>query len=167
MEDLPEPPPDRVARHRVSYPPGDGETQARRPELVGESMHREQPAPVSGALPVNPLELRGVGQASALTPWQRSDSEPTPTAPAARGDDPAPANRAHALAKTVRLGPLSAVWLVRTLHKTPLWAYGCFEQPREYIRSHGTHPANAPTLKSAQQGTASRSIIRKVLQKRR
>jgi hypothetical protein len=22
----------------------------------------------------------------------------------------------------VRLGPLSAVWLVRTLHKTPLWA---------------------------------------------
>ena len=122
MEDLPEPPPDRVARHRVSYPPGDGETQARRPELVGESMHREQPAPVSGALPVNPLELRGVGQASALAPWQRSDSEPTPTAPAAVGDDPAAANRAHALAKTVRLRPLPAVWLVRTLHKTPLWA---------------------------------------------
>ena len=117
VKDLPEPPSDGVARHRVSHPPGDGEAQARRAELVGKSVHGEQLAPVSGALPVDPFKIRRVGQACALAPRQRSDSQPLTTAPAAGGNDPAPTHRAHALAKTVRLGPLSAVRLVSALHK--------------------------------------------------
>jgi hypothetical protein len=122
VEDLPEPPPNRVARHRVSHLPGDGEPQAGRPELVGESVHGEQPALASGALTVNPLKLWEVGQACALTPRQRSDGQPFAPAPAPGGDDPASADRAHALAKTVRLGSLAAIRLVRALHETPLRA---------------------------------------------
>jgi hypothetical protein len=80
----------------------------------------EQLAPVSGALPVDPLEVRRVAQTCALTPRQRSDCQPLTPAPAPGGDDPAPTDRAHALAKPVRLGPFSAIRLVRTLHKTPL-----------------------------------------------
>jgi hypothetical protein len=71
-------------------------------------------------LPVNPLKVRRIGQACALTPRQRSDSQPFPPTPAPGGDDPAPTDRAHALAKTVRFGPFSAIRLVSALHRTPL-----------------------------------------------
>ena len=120
MEDLSESPPNRVARYRVSHPPGDGEAKAGRSELVRKNVHGEQPAPASRALTVNPLEFRGVGQACTPTPWQRSDGQPFAPAPAPGCDDSASADRAHALAKTVSLGSLAAVRLVRALHKTPL-----------------------------------------------
>ena len=83
-------------------------------------MHGEQLAPVSGALPVSPFKIRRVGQACSLAPRHRSDSQSLTPTPAPGGDDPAPTDRAHALAKTVRLGPFPAVRLVSTLHETPL-----------------------------------------------
>ena len=140
IKDLPEPPSNRVARHRVSHPPGDGETQAGRIELVGESMNGEQFAPVRRALPVNPFELRRVGQPCAFAPRQRSDGQPLPPAPAPGGDDPSTPDRTHALAKTVRFCPLAPIRLVRTLHGTPLLT-GSLKNPREYIRSPRSHPA--------------------------
>ena len=120
IKDLPEPPSNRGARHRVSNPPRDREPQARRTELVGESMHGEQTAPVSRALPVNPFKLRRVGQPCTLAPRQRSDSQPAAPATPSRGDDPSPTDRIHALAKAVRFGSLTTIRLVRTLHATPL-----------------------------------------------
>lgn len=120
IKDLPEPPSNRVARHRVSNPPRDREPQAGRTELVGESMHGEQTAPVSRALPVNPFKLRRVGQPCTLAPRQRSDSQPAAPATPSRGDDPSPTDRTHALAKAVRFGSLTTIRLVRTLHATPL-----------------------------------------------
>ena len=83
-------------------------------------MHGDQLAPVSGALPVYPLEIRRVAQACALTSRQRSDGQPLTPAPAPGGDDPAPTDRAPALAKPVSLGPFSAIRLVSALHETPL-----------------------------------------------
>jgi hypothetical protein len=117
IKDLPEPSPDGIARHRVSHPPADGESQARRTELVGKSVHGEQLAPVSGALPINPFKLRRVGQSCPLAPRQRSDGQPFPSAPAPGGDDPAPTDRAHALAKAVRFSPFSTIRLISTLHQ--------------------------------------------------
>src|SRR3712207_6007952 len=119
VKDLPEPPPDGITRHRVPHPPGDREAQAGRTELVGKSVYREQRAPVSGALPVNPFKIRRVDQTCTLAPRQRSDSQPLTPTPAPGGDHPAPTDRAHALAKTVRLCPFPAIRLVSTLHKTP------------------------------------------------
>ncbi len=83
-------------------------------------MHGEQPAPVSGALAVDPLKLWGICKACALGPRQRSDSQTLAAPPAAGGDDPLSTNRAHALAKTVSFGSLAAIWLVSALHRTPL-----------------------------------------------
>src|SRR3712207_788226 len=83
-------------------------------------MHGEQPTPVSDALAVNPLKLRGICKACALGPRQRSDSQTLATPTAACGDDPPSTNRAHALAKTVSFGSLAAIWLVSALHRTPL-----------------------------------------------
>src|SRR3712207_2787805 len=83
-------------------------------------MHGEQPAPVSGTLAVDPLKLRGIRKACALGARQRSDSQTLAAPPAAGRDDPPSSDRAHALAKTVRLGSLAAIRLVSALHRTPL-----------------------------------------------
>ncbi len=83
-------------------------------------MHREQPAPISGTLAVDPLKLWGIRQACALGARQRSDSQTLAAPPPAGGDDPPSTNRAHALAKTVSFGSLAAIWLVSALHRTPL-----------------------------------------------
>jgi hypothetical protein len=80
-------------------------------------VHREQLAPVSGALAINPFKLRRVGQSCPLAPRQRSDGQPFPPAPAPGGDYPAPTARAHALAKAVRFSPFSTIRLISALHK--------------------------------------------------
>ena len=53
---------------------------------------------------------------------KRSDCQALAAPTPAVGDDPAPAHRAHALAEAVRLRPLTAIWLISTLHCTPLRA---------------------------------------------
>jgi hypothetical protein len=153
VKDLPEPPPDGVARHRVSHPPADGESKARRTEPVRKSVHREQLAPVSGALPVSPFKLRRVGQSCPLAPRQRSDGQPFPPAPAPGGDDPAPADRAHALAKAVRFSPFSAIRLIGALHKySSTDTVNSANNPAEYIRSQRGHPAEErPQTKNPQR----------------
>src|SRR5688500_17674202 len=90
--------------------------------LVGKGVHREELAPVGGALPVDPLELRRVGQTHALAPRQRSDCQALAAPTPAGGDYPAAAHRTHALAEAVCLGSLTTIWLVSTLHWTPLRA---------------------------------------------
>ena len=86
-------------------------------------MYREQLSPVRGALPVDPLELRGVRQAHTLASRHPSDCQALP-APATPGrDDPASSDGAHPIAKAVGLRPLASVRLVRTLHDTPLQVF--------------------------------------------
>ena len=79
-------------------------------------MHGEEPAPVSDALAVDPLELGRIGQACTLAPRQWSNGQALATPAAAGRDDPSSAYRTHALAEAVRLGSLSTVRLIGTLH---------------------------------------------------
>jgi hypothetical protein len=124
-------------------------------------VHGEQLAPVSGALPVSPFKIRRVGQACSLAPRHRSDSQSLTPTPAPGGDDPAPTDRAHALAKTVRLGPFPAVRLVSTLHETPLT--GTLNSA-EYIRSYTSHPAPGTAGYRSDERPADKLFERKVLQ---
>ena len=142
VEYLSEPPSHGVSRYRVADLPGDGEPEPRGAMLVWKGVHGEEPAPVSGALTVDPLELRASRSDACACSGQRSDCQ-TLAAPApAVSDDPAPAHRAHALAKAVRLRPLAAIWLISTLHWTPLQALRSIQYDRrEYIRSRQRHPA--------------------------
>src|ERR687895_1768064 len=57
-------------------------------------------------------------------------------APAIR-HDPAPAHRTHALAEAVRLGSLTAIWLISTLHRTPLQALRSIQSTDESISEAG------------------------------
>jgi hypothetical protein len=85
-------------------------------------VNREQLPSVDRSITIDPLELGRSGKARALAPMQRYNSlnsQPfTPLAPA-RGNDPATAGRAHALAETMGLGPLATIRLVGALHRTP------------------------------------------------
>jgi hypothetical protein len=165
VKDLPEPSPDGVARHGVTHPPRDGESQARRAELVGKSVHGEQPAPVSNALAINPFKLRRVGQPCPLAPRQRSDGQPFPSAPAPGGDDPAPADRAHALAKAVRFSPFSTIRLIGTLHKiSSTDNVNLANNLAEYIRSPRGHPAEEGAQTTNPQRGPQTLISEKVLQ---
>ena len=83
-------------------------------------MHGEEPAPVSGALLVDPLELRRVRKAHTLTSGHPSDCQALPTPAAAGGYYPAASNGAHPLAETMGLGSLASVRLISALHKAPL-----------------------------------------------
>src|SRR5919199_1551733 len=161
VKDLPEPPPHGVARHRVPHPPGDGEAEARRTQLVGKSMHREELAPVGDALPVDPLKVRGVGQACSLTPRQRSNSEPLPPAPASGSEDPAPPDRTHAPAKAVRFGSFSTVGLIGALHgKLLTGALDIANDRAEYIRSLSGHPA-AGDARTADEQTSRTGFLQR------
>jgi hypothetical protein len=137
VEYFSEPPSHRVSRYRVANLSGDGEPEARSALLVGKSVHGEEPAPASGALTVDPLELGRVSQTHSLATGQRSDCQ-TLAAPAPSvSDDPAPTHRAHAFAEAVRLGPLTAIWLISTLHRTPLQALRRFQSTDESISEPG------------------------------
>ena len=116
MKHFSEPPPHSVARNRVADLAGDREPQSGSTVLVGKGVHREELAPVSDALPVDPLELGRVGQACTLAPRQRSNCQALAAPAAAGSDDPSSAYRTHALAEAVRLGSLSTIRLIGTLH---------------------------------------------------
>ena len=137
VEYLSEPPSHGVSRYRVADLSGDGEPEPWGAMLVWKGVHGEEPAPVSGALTVDPLEFGRVSQTHTLATGQRSDCQ-TLAAPApAVSDDPAPAYRAHALAKAVCLGPLAAIWLISTLHWTPLQALRSIQSTDESISEAG------------------------------
>ncbi|MCD6054436.1 MAG: hypothetical protein K0Q96_1628 [Rubrobacteraceae bacterium] len=137
VEYLSEPPSHGVSRYRVADLSGDGEPEPRGAMLVWKGVHGEELAPVSGALTVDPLEFGRVSQTHSLATGQRSDCQ-TLAAPApAVSDDPAPAYRAHALAKAVCLGPLAAIWLISTLHWTPLQALRSIQSTDESISEAG------------------------------
>lgn len=116
MEYLSEPPPHCVPRYRGADLAGYRETQPGSALVVRKGMHGEEPAPVSDALPVDPLELGRVGQACTLAPRQRSNCQALAAPAAAGSNDPSSAYRTHALAEAVRLGSLSTIRLIGTLH---------------------------------------------------
>lgn len=116
MEHFSEPPPHGVSRHRVADLSRDREAEPRAALLVGEGVHREELAPVSGALTIDPLELRRVGQTHAFAARQESDCQALAAPTPAIIDDPASPHRTHALAEAVRLGSLATIWLISTLH---------------------------------------------------
>jgi hypothetical protein len=116
MEDRSEPPPYGVPRYRVADLTGYRETQPGSTLVVGKGVHGEEPTSVGDALTVDPLELGRVSQACTLATRQRSNCQAL-AAPAAAGrDDPSSAHRTHALAEAVRLGSLSTIRLIGTLH---------------------------------------------------
>src|SRR5215208_2823421 len=133
VEYLPEPPPHRVPRHRIADLAGDGEAQSRGAMLVGESVHGEEPAPVSSTLTIDPLELWRVSQPHAFASRQRSDCQalasPAPTV----GDNSASSHRTHALAEAVRLGSLATIGLISALHRTPLQVLRSLQTTHESI----------------------------------
>jgi hypothetical protein len=118
-EDLAQPTPYSVTLHRYADLLGDGQAQPRPTHGVRQGVDGEKPSPAHRALAIDPLEFERGGEASALTSGQRSNSQPLAPPPAPRGDDPTPADRAHALAEPVGLGSLSTVRLISTLHATP------------------------------------------------
>ncbi len=144
MEYLSEPPSHRISRYRVAHLSGNGEPEPWSAMLVGKGVHGEELAPVSGALTVDPLELGRVSQTHSLATGQRSDCQtlaaPAPTV----SDDPAPAHRAHAFAEAVRLGPLTAIWLISTLHRTPLQALRSIQSTDESISEAGNPIQRSP-----------------------
>ena len=79
-------------------------------------MDGEELSPVSGSLTVNSLELRGVGETGTPATRQSSDGQFLPAAAPPGINDPASADRAHALAETVRFRALPSIWLISTLH---------------------------------------------------
>lgn len=83
-------------------------------------MNGEELAPISSTLTVNPLELRGIREAGTLAARQCSDSQLFSPAASSSVQNPASADRTHALTKTVRLRALTSVWLISTLHNAPL-----------------------------------------------
>jgi hypothetical protein len=116
MKHLSEPPPHGVPRYRVADLTGYRETQPGSAELVRKGVHGEELAPVSGALTVDPLEFGRVGKACTLAPRQRLNCQAL-AAPAPAGrDDSASSHRTHALAEAVRLGSLTTIRLIGTLH---------------------------------------------------
>ena len=167
MEDLSEPPSHGVSRYRGADRAGDGEPEPRSAELVWESVYGEEPAPVSGALAVDPLELGRVGQTHSLATGQRSDCQtlaaPAPTV----SDDPASAHRAHAFAEAVRLGPLTAIWLISTLHLTPLQALRSIQSTDESISEACNTIQQSPSQVRPREREPSRSYSQKNAAKRR
>ena len=133
VKHLSESAPHGVPCYRVADLSGHGEAQPRGAMLVGKSVDREEPAPVSGSLAVDPLELRRVSQTHAFAAWQRSNCQALAAPAPAVGDDPAPAHRTHALAEAVRLGSLTTIWLISTLHRTPLRALRNMQTNHESI----------------------------------
>ena len=86
-------------------------------------MYGEEAPPVSGALLVDPLELRGVRQAHTLATGHPSDCQAFPT-PAATGRYyPPPSDGAHTLAEAMGLGSLTSVRLISALHEAPLQVF--------------------------------------------
>src|SRR5215211_2115050 len=116
VKHFPEPPPHSVSCCRIADLPGYREAQPGSVIFIGEGVHREELAPVGGALTIDPLELRRVSQTHALAAWQRSDCKALAAPTPAIRDDPAPANRTHAFAEAVRLGSFATIWLISTLH---------------------------------------------------
>jgi hypothetical protein len=111
--------------------------------LVRKGVHREELAPISGALTVDPLELGRVSQTHSLATGQRlycqTLAAPAPTV----SDYPAPAHRVHAFAEAVGLGPLTAIWLISTLHRTPLYRYSeVFSRPSRVYPKPATPSSN-------------------------
>ena len=116
MKHLSEPSSYGVPRYRVANLTGHRETQPGNAVLVRKGMHGEELSPVSRALTVDPLEFGRVGQACTLAPRQRSNCQAL-AAPAPAGrDDPASSHRTHALPEAVRLGSLTTIRLIGTLH---------------------------------------------------
>ncbi len=164
VKHLSELPPHGVSGYRVADPSGNGEAQSRGAVLVGKSVHREEPAPVSGALAVYPLELGRVGQTHAFAAWQSSDCQALAApAPAVR-DDPASSHRTHAFAEAVRLGSLATIWLISTLHRTPLQALRSTQTTKRVYPKPAT-PSSNPGGKPAFANTRSSGpFLRKTLQ---
>jgi hypothetical protein len=120
-ENFPQATAHRVPGYRFADAPGHRQAEPDVLGVVRERVHREQLPPRSRALTVDLLELRRVRQARDLAPGQRSDSQTLTPTPAPGRDDPPSSYGAHALAETVRLGPLAPVRLVSALHKTPFY----------------------------------------------
>jgi hypothetical protein len=167
VEYLSEPPSHGVSRYRVADLTGDGEPEPRSAMFVGEGVHGEEPAPVSGTLTIDPLELGRVSQAHALASGQRSDCQtlaaPAPTV----SDDPAPAHRTHALAEAVRLGSLTAIWLISTLHWTPLQALRSIQSTDESISEAGNAIQRSPEQVRPPEHETTWSVSQKNAAKRR
>jgi hypothetical protein len=96
-------------------------------------VHREEPAPVSSTLTIDPLELWRVSQTHPFASRQRSDCQalasPAPTV----GDNSASSHRTHALAEAVRLGSLATIGLISALHRTPLQVLRSLQTTHESI----------------------------------
>ena len=118
-EDLAQPPPYSVTLHGYANFLRDGQAQPRPTDGVGQGVDGEKLSSAHGALAVDPLEFERGGKASALSSGQESNSQSLAPSPAPRGDDPTPANRAHAPAEPMGLGSLPTVRLISTLHGTP------------------------------------------------
>ena len=115
----------------------------------------------------SPLELGRVGQTHSLATGQRSDCQtlaaPAPTV----SDDPASAHRSHAFAEAVRLGPLTTIRLISTLHPTPLQALRSIRSTDESISEACNTIQQSPRRVLPCEGDTSRSLHQKNAAKRR
>lgn len=116
MENLPEPTPDLIPDNRVAHLLGHGKPEAGGSKLVRKSVRGEQLASISRPPTINSVELGRVGDPRIAASWQSSHSETLAATPTPSSDDPAPADRAHSLAKPMGFRPLAAIRLVSSLH---------------------------------------------------
>src|SRR5688500_5061635 len=86
-------------------------------------------------------------------------------APAVR-HDPASAHRTHAVAEAVRLGSLTAIRLISTLHRTPLQTLRSIQSADESISEPGTTIQRSRTLIRPCEHEQIRIILQKNAAKR-
>ncbi len=146
MENLPEPPPDPIPDNRVAHLLGHGKPEAGGSKLVRKSVHGEQLASIGRPPTINPVELGRVGDPCIAASRQSSHSEPLAAAPAPSGDDPAPANRTHPLAKPVGFRPLAAIRLVSPFH---FGSSGGMSDPLSSKRVYPSHQQPSSTNSSS------------------